>query len=1263
MNTIPKQLTSNHQIDWKRNYWRITGQLCTLSDLHVGNGKSGNSTSASAIEKPAIEQSAIEQSAIEQPAVAKHEGTNNLRLFVRGGAEGLQPYIPGTELKGVLSNWLKQHSDLDNQSEQDFQQLLGSIVLPKDRSNRATSDDHVGGKVIFSDAFLTVKPDLKQLPLPDFCAKTGLWRQPNNSISRVTGSAENGYLYFTEYVPKGRDFEWTLFARNLNQQQLRALMALLDAFNHVDPPSIGSGTSVGKGRLQWTLKELATIGCDEAFERALNDPAGCNFDFCLPLSEKLKVATIATTSDPINAYSRRMTCGLTLTMEDGFLVKDPSQAIQLKPLLTDGEPEVKPSDGIALPRCDANGNPMIPAESLKGVMRTRAEKILRSFVAPEHWEKVVGTLLEDAGQWNHHLTPDSSSGEETFKEAPSLVAQLFGASSWAGLLEFSDILVDDRLGKAGKNVAPQSFRQQHFVAINRVTGGAAEHLKFEVASAVGLRMRTQISIDGARLEDRALPRWMIGLLALVLRDMSGGDMSLGMGTAKGLGKFTASVEGVTAYEKDLSVWKQLAHVTEANAELQSSVQSLFKLLAPWSSSSESNSQDASKPALTKGDQATERRQITQTTLAANQFLNTFHFIPFGTTDKQSTDILLTEWTKLASNPLEAAKSQWRHVTHNRWVTNTGVDGNLACYSGRMKVGIRLLKPLVIGGIQSPIDSNSNEPRKVSPFQLFGTDGWKYAIPATSLRGLISSIAEAASDSSMRVLTQDNWTRRADHQQESLHAMGIIRIENGVRKILPLSLPLCHQASSNHVNIPNEYQRFFPPGNNLPIPMKIYWGKYEYDQQPEPPHHVYPSSGIASRFASMNSGEFFMVPLRHANGWTTERINAEGAFHQKRNQQGQLAGPAISQDLREVSSNAVVGTLPSEYRKGEPILMNVYNGFSESLRKQLVNLNYQRCILRLFGIDGEKATQFPKTRYHEILLPYPENLARDLIPAEDKCRQFESLAKKRTTFLLRQSPSENSSKEAKLSDGDIVCFKLNSDGSLHDIAIASVWRKQCGSLDEFVMASHPRTLPVGMGGTESVVTIADQMFGFVEWRKKDTETVATADQEAGAALASRIQFSHGLPTTEIRLLPPVMLKILDAPKPPSPSMYLKPDPQGNAIRKANLSGPRALLGRKIYLHGDDRSSVQPWKSQNDDQKHQKAIVTPIDPEGAAFEFHVSFDNLSLTELQLLCYALAPHRVSPQARNGQAAWPGNVQVGSSRTKPHRPSRLLRECVFSR
>jgi hypothetical protein len=150
--------------------------------------------------------------------------------------------------------------------------------------------------------------------------------------------------------------------------------------------------------------------------------------------------------------------------------------------------------------------------------------------------------------------------------------------------------------------------------------------------------------------------------------------------------------------------------------------------------------------------------------------------------------------------------------------------------------------------------------------------------------------------------------------------------------------------------------------------------------------------------------------------------------------------------------------------------------------------------------------------------------------------------------------------------------------------------------------------------------AELLFGFVE----DVKGRPPEDKEQAMALASRVRFSAALPAGEAKLLDAeVILKVLDTPKPPCPSLYFKSreNPNGEFIPKMKLDAERhEAQGRKFYLH--QLSQREPWKSTSREaNQEQQCRVHPV-PAGQAFFFHVDFDNLSEAELGLLAYALSP-----------------------------------------
>ncbi|MBI1763954.1 MAG: TIGR03986 family CRISPR-associated RAMP protein [Acidobacteria bacterium] len=173
-----------------------------------------------------------------------------------------------------------------------------------------------------------------------------------------------------------------------------------------------------------------------------------------------------------------------------------------------------------------------------------------------------------------------------------------------------------------------------------------------------------------------------------------------------------------------------------------------------------------------------------------------------------------------------------------------------------------------------------------------------------------------------------------------------------------------------------------------------------------------------------------------------------------------------------------------------------------------------------------------------------------------------------------------------------------------------------SLFKFFAEIDPEVLPFDSYSEQ--ISIAEQLFGFVEDQK-------TGSEESAIALGSRIYFSHGKTNAgDDCLLSPVILRILDSPKPPSPALYFKRKAGNNRhISKGELNSQIHIpQGRKFYLHHRPQDiNAKAWETRNSERNQQKTKITPIKAQ-TEFYFHVDFDNLSTREFGLLLYTLKP-----------------------------------------
>jgi CRISPR/Cas system CSM-associated protein Csm3 (group 7 of RAMP superfamily) len=163
--------------------------------------------------------------------------------------------------------------------------------------------------------------------------------------------------------------------------------------------------------------------------------------------------------------------------------------------------------------------PEVPGSSLAGVLRAGAERIVRT---------LGGRACDPTGGRCRPIkkTKDARIDNDAWCCLP---CRLFGNEDWASRLSL-------RVTSEGR------ARRAPFdhVAIDRFTGGASDQKKFDALAVASGMYRVDGIID--RVVDRDSAAWMIGLLALVLRDLHEGRLWLGQGGSKGNGRMTLSGE-------------------------------------------------------------------------------------------------------------------------------------------------------------------------------------------------------------------------------------------------------------------------------------------------------------------------------------------------------------------------------------------------------------------------------------------------------------------------------------------------------------------------------------------------------------------------------------------------------------------------------------------------------------------------------------------------------------------------------------------------
>ncbi|WP_162231902.1 RAMP superfamily CRISPR-associated protein [Vibrio metoecus] len=523
---------------------------------------------------------------------------------------------------------------------------------------------------------------------------------------------------------------------------------------------------------------------------------------------------------------------------------------------------------------------------------------------------------------------------------------------------------------------------------------------------------------------------------------------------------------------------------------------------------------------------------------------------------------------------------------------------------------------------------------------------RLAIPANSLRGAVASVAEAISDSAMRVLADERYSvRTAADSNEVFSQIGIVVDgENGL-ELKPLTIGGLKQEGHGFPNDSKDSSgdwvfddaAYFMDCEDwkevLPVSLEF------YHQVPNSESYNYPH--IKER--SDHQLARYREDLECFHGGQTDP-----KFVYIRDEL-----PDASWDdplpVRFPSLNIMFKTLKGlkmGTEDGPEILYMTDSEFQKHLAakgKGFEENDYRRYVFFHKGNIKNLAARMVATKKHELLIPYSKRAAKvfESFPIPDDVKEaFES--------KLRQHPKDvmipdswitlkGEENVLKICAGDLLYFKGRSteDGESYEItelSLSQIWRSEVThqSLHGIMAASgHSRYLPWGSQkrkAKESKLTAAEILFGVVEDRETDK---SNADE--GKALATRVRFYDAISLKESLEAFETTLT-LDSPKPPSPSLYLRKN-DGSGVSKADLTDNASfqINGRKRYLQ--HQNAAVEMKQTGTDEMLTKAecITASTEP---TFGFWIEFDNLTEEELSLLL-------LSTGAKQTEAKQTGNVQ----------------------
>lgn len=578
------------------------------------------------------------------------------------------------------------------------------------------------------------------------------------------------------------------------------------------------------------------------------------------------------------------------------------------------------------------------------------------------------------------------------------------------------------------------------------------------------------------------------------------------------------------------------------------------------------------------------------------FLNAYHFTPVSEGVAKGDDTLPIEEVRQGSFGISKATRGDGHAVY--------VDDG---HSGRLVCRLVAKTPLVVGGARTAGYDDPEAKRKAKtnepPASRFAViepalRRGRPAIPATSIKGLVSSVAEALSGSALRVLTPRPLTYRKNYKTGALSAMARLVKHRDGWALEPLVPPLI-QSKNNRYRVDNEqaWLRIF----DGPCGLKTFVGDYRKSKKTRDFINTHLSPSLEASCAPIHF--VYMRRPSHYDSLTEllSDVNDQcGALEElessgNKNVYKRPGQPVVREPLNghgKKGNRNVLGVAPY----ADEIV-----SYEESLASK--HNDWVRGVLRVLGAQAEHA--MPKGRKHEIFVPYPEGAVPTPIPlSEVVIDRFHAIASEpargnevdgqqrlseRRPHLPVDLPKEYSNAwerrdregfyRPKLEHGQIVYFGIDPNAVvpergplspeeksrlISEISFSAIWRggvsdeKDTPGVatihDAFVRstAEHGREL-LPMSEDRTVVTPAERLFGFVPESKDGAPRQERAERPL-RAVAGRVRFSDALLHGPVEFAAPdnsalaavdgtgepiqggVVLRELGPPKPPSPSLY-------------------------------------------------------------------------------------------------------------------------------
>lgn len=243
---------------------------------------------------------------------------------------------------------------------------------------------------------------------------------------------------------------------------------------------------------------------------------------------------------------------------------------------------------LAVIKISLNGMevPYIPGSSLKGVFRSYASNLIKSYgldacsgLAKESCIDIKKVHLKETDKENvlrdlidEYMRKNlSKEAMEYFFNNVCLVCKIFGSSLYKSKVIFSDAYPLDE----NNNILPFRLGTRTGITIDRRIGAVAKGALYTVEYVEPMcKFKFEIRTNN-------LPNYALGLLSTIIKMINEGEIRIGGSTTRGFGK--VKIENLEIYSKDIfkEIQESIMHSLEENIDEELNVANISEIKNGW----------------------------------------------------------------------------------------------------------------------------------------------------------------------------------------------------------------------------------------------------------------------------------------------------------------------------------------------------------------------------------------------------------------------------------------------------------------------------------------------------------------------------------------------------------------------------------------------------------------------------------------------------------------------------------------------------------